>query len=109
VSLHRTRADWPIVAAAWLIVLLAATLLAAGPIYSSAVSLAGLHRVLDDAAAADANIEVTARITPAEARDALTAVPEALQRSLAEIGVDVAAAGGSDSFALPNQATRAGA
>jgi hypothetical protein len=104
VSLHRTRADWPIVAAAWLIVLLAATLLAAGPIYSSAVSLAGLHRVLDDAAAADANIEVTARITPAEARDALTAVPEALHRSLAEIGVDVAAVGGSDSFALPNQA-----
>jgi hypothetical protein len=56
VSLHRTRADWPIVAAAWLIVLLAATLLAAGPIYSSAVSLAGLHRVLDDADAAEANI-----------------------------------------------------
>jgi len=44
VSLHRTRADWPIVAAAGLIAVLAATLLAAGPIYSNAVSVAGLHR-----------------------------------------------------------------
>lgn len=105
VSLHRTRADWPIVAAAWLIVLLAATLLAAGPIYSSAVSLAGLHRVLDDANAADANIEVTARIAPTEANAALDDVATALQRSLSEVGVDVVASGRSDSFALPDQAT----
>ena len=103
VSLHRTRADWPIVAAAWLIVLLAATLLAAGPIYSSAVSLAGLHRVLDDADAADANIEVTARLAPAEAGDALDDVRAALERSFSEIGVDVVASGRSDSFALPGQ------
>ena len=34
VSLRRTRADWPIVATAALIALLAATLLAAGPIWS---------------------------------------------------------------------------
>ena len=38
VSLHRTRADWPIVAAAGLIALLAATHLASGPIYSLAVA-----------------------------------------------------------------------
>ena len=104
VSLHRTRADWPIVAAAWLIVLLAATLLAAGPIYSSAVSLAGLHRVLDDADAADANIEVNARVAPAEADAALDDVTAELNRSLSEIGVDVVSSGRSDSFALPNQA-----
>ena len=103
VSLHRTRADWPIVAAAWLIVLLAATLLAAGPIYSSAVSLAGLHRVLDDADAADANIEITARIEPAEADAAIDDVRGALERSFTEIGVDVVASGRSDSFALPDQ------
>lgn len=105
VSLHRTRADWPIVAAAWLIVLLAATLLAAGPIYSSAVSLAGLHRVLDDAKVADANIEVTARVFPAEAAPALEKVTAKVRRAFAEIGVEVFSEGRSDSYALPDQAS----
>lgn len=104
VSLHRTRADWPIVAAAWLIVLLAATLLAAGPIYSSAVSLAGLHRVLDDADVSDSNIEVTARLAPADAAAALERVTAELRRSLSQVGVDVVEAARSDSFALQNQA-----
>jgi hypothetical protein len=104
VSLHRTRADWPIVAAAWLIVLLAATLLAAGPIYSSAVSLAGLHRVLNDAEVSDSNIEVTARLVPAEAAPALERVTEDLRRSFGQVGVDVVEAARSDTYALPNQA-----
>lgn len=104
VSLHRTRADWPIVAAAWLIVLLAATLLAAGPIYSSAVSLAGLHRVLDDADVADANVEVTARVVPAEAVATQEKVTAAVRRAFAEIGVEVVVAGRSESYALPDQA-----
>lgn len=103
VSLHRTRADWPIVAAAWLIVLLAATLLAAGPIYSSAVSLAGLHRVLDDADAADANLEVSARIEPDSAVATLGKVTAELERSFAAIGVEVIESARSDSYALPNQ------
>jgi hypothetical protein len=101
VSLHRTRADWPIVAAAWLIVLLAATLLAAGPIYSSAVSLAGLHRVLDDAKVSDANIEVTARLVPADAAPALEKVTAELRRSLGGVGVEVVEAGRSDTYAPP--------
>lgn len=101
VSLHRTRADWPIVAAAWLIVLLAATLLAAGPIYSSAVSLAGLHRVLDDAKVSDANIEVTARLAPADAASALEKVTAELRRSFGGVGVEVVEAGRSDTYAQP--------
>ena len=64
VSLHRTRADWPIVAAAGLIALLAGSLLAAGPIYSSAVSAAGLHRQLESAPIADAGVQVVARVDP---------------------------------------------
>jgi hypothetical protein len=67
VSLHRTRADWPIVAAAWLITLLAAVLLSVGPIYSSAASEAGLRRALADAPVADANIEVSLYGAPADA------------------------------------------
>ena len=105
VSLHRTRADWPIVAAAWLIVLLAATLLAAGPIYSSAVSLAGLHRVLEDADVADANIEVTARVELADAPASLEKVGADLGGTAGAIAMAVVASGSSDSYALPSQAS----
>ena len=49
VSLARTRADWPIVAAAWLITMLAAILFSAGLIYPSAATEAGLRRALADA------------------------------------------------------------
>jgi FtsX-like permease family len=103
VSLHRTRSDWPIVAAAGLIALLAATLLAAGPIYSSAVSLAGLHRELGAAPVADAAIEVVARVDPAEAAEADAALTDALASTLAPVGIDVVLAGASDSFTLPGQ------
>ena len=103
VSLHRTRADWPIVAAAWLIVLLAATLLAAGPIYSSAVSLAGLHRVLDDAPVADANIEVTARVQLDDAAASLERVTNELRGAADTVPIDVVASARSDSFTLPGQ------
>ena len=61
VSLLRTRADWPIVAAVWLITLLAAVLLAAGSIYPSAAAEAGLRRALVDAPSADVN---SRRATP---------------------------------------------
>ena len=58
-SLRRSRADWPIVASAGLICVLAATLLAAGSIFAGAVSIAGLHRVLVDAPPAAGSIAVS--------------------------------------------------
>ena len=103
VSLHRTRADWPIVAAAWLIVLLAATLLAAGPIYSSSVSLAGLHRTLDDAAVTAANIEVSARVPRPEVEVTVPRVTADLHHISDQIGTDVVEAARSDTFALADQ------
>jgi hypothetical protein len=103
VSLHRTRADWPVVAAAGLIALLAATLLAAGPIYSSAVSVAGLHRQLESAPVADAAIDVVARVGPADVRAADTAVRGALAETVAPSGIDVVALGSSETFTLPGQ------
>ena len=66
-SFRRTRADWPIVTAAWLITLLATALFAAGPIYSSAAALAGLRRTLADAGAADTSVQVSLYGTPAYA------------------------------------------
>lgn len=103
VSLHRTRADWPIVAAAWLITLLAATLLAAGPIYSSAVSLAGLHRTLADAPVTEANVEVSTRVAPADVEAMDAAIRPELDRLIAPLGGSVLISGESDTFALPDQ------
>jgi hypothetical protein len=65
VSLRRTRADWPIVAAVWLITLVAAALVAAGPIYWSAASTAGLRRTLADASVTETSIQVSLYGSPA--------------------------------------------
>ena len=49
--LKRAASDRLVVAAAFVTVLLTATLLAAGPIYSEGVALSGLRRTLADAPA----------------------------------------------------------
>ncbi len=86
VSLHRTRADWPIVAAAALITLLAAVLLSAGPIYSSAASVAGLRRALADVPVGEANIEVSLYGASADAAAVEDRVQTELQRVMAPLG-----------------------
>lgn len=58
VSLQRMRADWPIVAAAWLITMLSAVLFAAGVIYPAAAAEAGLQRALRDAPVASRSLEI---------------------------------------------------
>ena len=103
VSLHRTRADWPIVAAAGLIAVLAATLLAAGPIYSSAVSVAGLHRQLESAPASDA---ASTSMRPHRCCGGPRHGPGRERRHPEPdryTGVDVVAIGMSGSYTLPGQ------
>jgi ABC-type lipoprotein release transport system permease subunit len=51
--LHRIRSDWPVVLAAGLLLLCAATLLAAGAVYGDVVALGGLRRAVLDAPPAD--------------------------------------------------------
>lgn len=103
VSLHRTRADWPIVAAAALISILASTLLAAGPIYSNAVSEAGLRRTLADTPTTEANIEISARVAPADLESADATVEGLANDAIGSTGATVSPAGVTDSFALPGQ------
>ena len=103
VSLRRTRADWPIVATAALIALLAASLLAAGPIYSAAVSEAGFHRLVASAPTTDANIEVTVRTSPDKATAAIDSVDGLLRQTVAQPDLDIVTAIESDTFALPGQ------
>jgi hypothetical protein len=105
ISLRRSRADWPIVFAAGLICLLAATLLAAGAIYANAVSIAGLHRVLADAPVQSANISVSTRVPIADV-DAVDAIVEdELGRVFGPVGGEIVVSARSDSFALPGQPT----
>ena len=48
--IHRSRADWPVVAAAWVLLLCAISLLVAGVVYSETVATAGLRQELRAAA-----------------------------------------------------------
>ncbi len=103
ISLRRSRSDWPIVGAAGLICLLAATLLAAGSIYADSVSTAGLHRVLADARPADAGVEVSFRALPGDVPAVDAAVTDQLRTTLDPPGSTVVRQARSDSFALPDQ------
>ncbi|MGZ9160304.1 MAG: FtsX-like permease family protein [Candidatus Limnocylindrales bacterium] len=103
VSLRRSRAAWPIVAAAGLICVLAATLLAAGPMYAGAVSIAGLHRVLADAPVEEANIAAAYRVAPDRADAVDAAITQELGRALGAVGGRVIRVGRSDTFELPGQ------
>ncbi len=107
ISLRRSLADWPIVLAAGVICLLAATLLAAGSIYAGAVSTAGLHRVLADSPASEANIEISVRVEPSEADAVDAAVSAELLRVLDPPGGVILRQARSDTFALPDQPAEA--
>ena len=97
------RNDWPIVAAAWLITLLAATLLAAGPMYSDAVSLAGLRRVLVDAPVTEANLEAAAFVPPGEVELASAEVERQMAEAMGAVGGDVLRSARTDTYALADQ------
>ena len=60
----RTLAVWPLGLAVFGAVLLAATLLATGPLYAEAAAQAGLERKLADADAEQAGLDVTGRVDP---------------------------------------------
>ena len=89
VSLRRTLADWPIVAAAWVVTLLAAALVAAGPIYWSAASAAGLSRTIADASVAETSIEVSLYGAPAHVAAIDGQVVTDLQRAIATVNGSV--------------------
>ena len=62
--LRRSRADLPVVLASWALLASALSLLAAGTLYSDAVTLAGLHRELRNAPPAERAIVVRTKILP---------------------------------------------
>jgi len=107
--LRRSRADWPVVLASWVLLASALSLLAAGTLYTDAVTLAGLHRELAAAPPADRAVVVRTKILEDRLDAADAAVTPELQRVLGPTGGDLVrvlrsspyAAGGAD----PEQVT----
>jgi hypothetical protein len=87
--LHRSRADWPVVLASWLLLTCALSLLAAGTLYTEAVTLAGLHRELREAPPADRSVIVRTKILPERLGAADDAVVPELEALLAPVGGNV--------------------
>ena len=84
--IRRAVADWPVTLSAAILLLTAATVVAAGALYADAVTLGGLRRSLQQSPPDDHNIVVSTR-APADGlgeRDA--AVTEALTAALRSVG-----------------------
>ena len=96
---QRSLADWPVVAAAWLLLVCATTLLATGVVYGDAVAAGGLHRALLGAPPATRAIDVSLSADP-DTIDALdTAIRPELASAIAATGGDIVRIARSGSFA----------
>lgn len=100
---RRALADWLILSAALVTILLATVLLASGPIYADAVTLSGARQTLRDAEVTDANVEVSVRLTAGEDGEVRDRVDNLLGRTFAPTGGTQLRRGTSDSYALPEQ------
>jgi hypothetical protein len=99
--LKRAAHDRLVVAAAFLTVLLATTLLAAGPVYSEAVALSGLRRTLEDAPVREVTVAVQGRLPADDYSAADERVTATLEAVFGQEGVAIHRSRLSDSYALP--------
>ncbi len=103
VVLRRAQANWPILGAAMLTILLATTLLSAGPIYAGAVTLSGLRRTLRDSPTTKANVEISIFSADGEYPSVDKLTSDTIPSAFATTGGSVFRSGRSESFALPTQ------
>jgi hypothetical protein len=101
--LRRIRADWPVLAASALTLLLAGILVSSAPIYSRAVNDAGLQRSLNDAEITDANVEISGRFNIQNFPEADEYIRDEIASFYAIAGGEIFRMGRSDSFAFPDQ------
>jgi FtsX-like permease family len=97
--LRRGRADWPVLLASWALLASALSLLAAGTLYTQAVTLAGLHRELRSAAPVDRSIVVRTKILPDRLSAADAAITPELEGALAPVGGELVRVLRSSSYA----------
>lgn len=101
----RALADWLILVAALVTIILATTLLAAGPIYADAVTLSAVRRTLNDSPVIEANVQLTVRSTPGNALAVDELAKAESQRAFNATGGMIYRRAVSESYALPNQPT----
>jgi hypothetical protein len=102
VVVQRSLADWLIVAATWLVVLLATSLVAVGVLYGDAVALTGLRRILADAPPTETSIVVELRWSPEDLETLQEATDRQVGRILGWTGGELDTIAHGDSFALPD-------
>ena len=103
VVVRRAVADRIILFAALITILLAAMLVASGPIYADAVSLSAVRRTLADAEVENANAEITVRTQAVDYGLANERVTSEVSSAFALTGGTIRRRGSSDSYALPEQ------
>ncbi len=96
---QRSLADWPVVSAAWLLLVCATTLLATGVVYGDAVAAGGLHRALLSAPPASRALDVSLSTDPGNIESLDAAIRPEIQRAIAATGGDVVRVARSGSFA----------
>ena len=97
--LQRARADWPVLLAAWLLLVCATTLLSAALLYGDAVALSGLRHALTTATPVDASLEVDAAAAPSDVGRFDGLVQPLVTDALAPVGGEVALEVRADGFA----------
>ena len=95
----RSLADWPVVLAAWLLLVCAVTLLVTGVVYGDAVALGGLQRAVGAAPAADRTIVVSMPAEPGTVDELDGIVRPRLEAALAGPGGEIARVARSGSLA----------
>ncbi|HEX5827199.1 MAG TPA: ABC transporter permease [Candidatus Limnocylindrales bacterium] len=98
---RRARSDWPIVLASWALLASGLALLSAGMLYTDAVTLAGLHRQLEEAPAPDRAVLVRTKLLADRLAAADAAVRPELDRIVVPTGGDVVRVLRSSPYAEP--------
>jgi hypothetical protein len=99
---QRSLADWPVVLAAWLLLVCATTLLATGVVYGDAVASGGLHRALFAAPPATRALDVALTTAPAGVDKLDAAIRPELRSAMASTGGEIVRIGRSGAFADAN-------
>ena len=103
VVLQRSFADWLIVAATWLVIVCAATLVAIGVLYGDAVALTGLRRIIADQPTTATSVVVETRVAADELEPVESVIEAQAGRILRWTGGELISVGQSETYALPEQ------
>lgn len=104
---QRSLADWPVVAAAWLLLACATTLLATGVVYGDAVATDGLHRAVLARPAADRAVVASADVDLGRLSELDRPIRAELTRAISVSGGSVSRVVRTGSFGDPGDRTGA--